>query len=306
MHMTNAPAPPPHPPVKLNADYHPDWEQRHDDANARREAAWAVKARLLSRLPNLTDAERTDLAGANVEWEAAHQLCMLCLDTYQHRTFEDAMAWLNQTFCSTAPVSLPDLHAFSDVRQLIKAAYQIHSKRLEMEAIERNMLDLSQPVDFLPFSDLAKCMTWEVIIPSHHYRTTIDVHAHYTVYEADDGMHVAMQTARLSMGAINACEILIEEFLRQRISQWTERRWFFAKKLPAITFYTYMPPCEYSKEMFDRVELSAPLARGERISVARWPSVGCVPAAVRPNWLPGGLADWGTFDNDADTCTGAD
>lgn len=301
MHMTNASAPPPHPPAKHNPDYHADWEQLHDDANTRREAAWAVKARLMGRLPDLTDTERADLAKANVEWEAAHQLCMLCLDTYQHRTFEDAMAWLNQTFCSTAPVSIPDLHAFSDVRQLMKAAYRIHSKPLKIENMARNMLDLSKANGFSPFFDFANCTTWEVNIPSHHYRTTSDIHAHYTIDEADDGMHVAMQTARLSMGAINACEILIEEFLRQRVSQWTERRWFFARKLPTITFYTYMPPSEYSNEMFNRVELSAPLARGKRISVAGWPSVGCVPAAVRPNWLPGGLGDWGTFDDDADT-----
>jgi hypothetical protein len=301
MHTTNASAPPPPSPVKLNPDYHADWEQLHDDANARREAAWAVKARLMGHLQDLTDTERADLAKAEMEWEAAHQLCMLCLDTYQHRTFEDAMAWLNQTFCSTDPVSVPDLHAFSDVRQLMKAAYRIHSRPLKIKNMARNMLDLSKANEFLPFFDFTNCTTWDVIIPSHHYRTTSDIHAHYTIDEADDGMHVAMQTARLSMGAINACEILIEEFLRQRVSQWTERRWFFARKLPAITFYTYMPPSEYSKEMFNRVELSAPLARGKRISVARWPSVGCVPAAVRPNWLPGGLADWGTFDDDTDT-----
>lgn len=301
MHTTNASAPPPHPPAKPNPDYHANWEQLHNDANARREAAWAVKARLLGRLPDLTDTERADLAKANVEWEAAHQLCMLCLDTYQHRTFEDAMAWLNQTFCSTNPVSLPDLHAFSTIRQLMKAAYRIHGKRLEMENMERNMLDLARADKFSPFSEFANFTTWEVIIPSHQYRTASDIHAHYAVYEADDGMHVAMQTANRSISAINASEMLIEEFLRHRVRQWTGLRWFFAKKLSAITFYTYNPPSEYSKEMFNRVELSAPLARGKRISVAGWPSVGCVPAAVRPNWLPGGLADWGTFDDDADT-----
>jgi len=301
MHMTNASAPPPHPPVKLNPDYHADWEQLHHDANARREAAWAVKARLMGRLPDLTDTERADLAKAEAEWEAAHQLCMLSLDTYQHRTFEDAMAWLNQTFCSTDPVSVPDLYAFSDVRQLIKAAYRIHSKRLEMETIERNMLDLSQADRFLPFLKFANCKTWEVTIPAHHYRTASDIHAHYTIDEVDNGIHVAIQNARRSMSAINACEMLIEEFLRQQVTQWTTRRWFFAKKIPTVTFYTYMPPSQYSKEMFNRVELSAPLARGKRISVAGWPSVGCVPATVRPNWLPGGLADWGTFDDDADT-----
>jgi hypothetical protein len=301
MHTTNASAPPPSPQAKPNPDYHPDWEQLHDEANARREAAWAVKARLMGRLPDLSDTERADLAKAEVEWESAHQLCMLCLDTYQHRTFEDAMAWLNQTFCSAQPVSLPDLHAFSDVRQLIKLAYRIHSKRLELKALERNMLDLSQADSFSPFFDVATCTTWNVIIPSHHYRTASDIHAHYTAYKMNDGMHVAVQTAPRSIGAINACEILIEEFLRQRVSQWTQRRWFFTKKRPAIIFYTYNPPSEFIKETFNRVELSAPLARGKRISVASWESVGCVPAAVRPNWLPGGLADWGTLDDDAET-----
>jgi hypothetical protein len=301
MHTTNASAPPPHPPIKLNPDYHADWKQLHGDANARREAAWAVKARLMSHLSDLTDTDRADLAKAEVEWEAAHQLCMLCLDTYQHRTFEEAMTWLNQTFCSTAPVSVPDLHAFSDVRQLIKAAYRIHSRRLEMKSIERNMLDLSHTDSFSPFFTFADCSTWEVTIPSHHYRTASDIHAHYTIDEADDGMHVAMQTARRSIGAINASEMLIEEFLRQRVSQWMERRWFFAKKLPPITFYTYSPPSEFIKESFNRVELRAPLNRSKPISVAEWSSVGCVPAAVRPNWLHGGLADWGTFDDDANT-----
>lgn len=300
MRTTNASAPPPHSAAKPNPDYHVDWEQLHGDANARRESSWAVKARLMGYLLDLTATERADLAKAEVEWEAAHQLCMLCLDTYQHRTFEDAMVWLNQTFSSTDLVSVPDLHAFSDVRQLMKTAYRIHSKRLELKAIERNMLVLSQSDSFSPFFKFANCTTWEVTIPSHHYRTASDINAHYTVYEADDGIHVAMQTARHSIGAINASAMLIEEFLRQRVSQWTKRRWFFAKKLPAITFYTYNPPSEYFNEMFSRVDLSAPLARGKRISVTGWPSVGCVPAAVRPNWLPDGLADWGTFDDDAD------
>ena len=185
-----------------------------------------------------------------------------------------------------------------NVRQLIRAAHRIYSKPRKIADIARNAMALAQADTFLPFHDVAKCKTIVTLIPHNRYRTTVDIHVRYTVHELHDGLHVAMQTNRRSMGPLLGCEVLIEDFLRSQIPEWTARSWFRRRKLPKITFYTYMPPCEFSKEMFDRVELGAPLTPGKPISVAGWPSVGCVPAIIRPKWLPGGLADWGSFDGD--------
>lgn len=283
-----------------NPEFREDWQTLHDDANARRETAFAAKQELIRRLPAISEAERESFQVLNAEWEEAHSLCLRCLDVYQHRTFEDALAWINRSFCSDAPVAIENIDEYDDVRQLLHAAHGIYSKPRKIAAIARNTMALAQADTFLPFHDVTSCTTLEILIPRNRYRTTADIHAHYTVHDMQGGMHVALQTGRRSMGPLLACELLIEEFLRSQVPEWTAQSWFRRRRLPDLTFYTYMPPSEFSNEMFDRVKLAAPLTPGQPISVAGWPSVGCVPAAIRPKWLPGGLADWGSFVSDDD------
>ena len=83
-----------------NLEFREDWKALHDDADARRETAFAAKQALIYRLPAISEAERDSIQRLNKEWEEAHSLCLRCLDVYQHRTL-----WLGsiEAFARTHP-----------------------------------------------------------------------------------------------------------------------------------------------------------------------------------------------------------
>jgi len=241
------------------------------------------------RYHELTDTDRAEMRQHHAEWEGAHEACKRCLDQYQHRTFEDALTWLNRCFCSDDPVAIADFAPFADVSEMLGAAYRQYQRRRDLEQIESHVLELAEPTRFQPFADAGKCKRIELTLG---LSANSEMQALCLIDKIDGELHVAMQ-GNGHGSVINFCEELIAEFMRQEFPDWVPKRsWFRRKRTPKIQFYTYFPPSTHHTEMFDRVELSVPLATGKRISVQQWRSVGCVPAAVRPNWLPGGLADW--------------
>lgn len=286
--------------ARINPEFRGDWEHLQREANSRREAALARKEVILQRIPNLTKEDQDHIQQVNAEWEEAHQLGMKIMFAYQHATFEDALAWLNSVNWADYPVVLPDMSVFDNLEHLMRVGNEAYTARKVAKRLEGMLLEVSQKEVFAPFADPALCSAFTVAMPRVGYHATGSVFVQYTVCEIEGAMHVAMQTASPCAGPINLCEPLIREFLEHKVPHWDKRTWFGRIRSPEISFYTYMPPVEHVREMFDRVVLVDPITSGRPISVAGWEPVGCVPAIIRPNWLPQGLADLPSFEEDSE------
>lgn len=114
---------------RINPEFLENWEALHEEANARRKAADAGRKALRHRYPDISEEERKELHQFDTAWKEAHEQCLRCLNVHQHRTFEDALAWLNQNFSNDNPIELSDNSKFETVREQIIAAYEIYSSR---------------------------------------------------------------------------------------------------------------------------------------------------------------------------------
>lgn len=287
--LSTAPTPPA-PTGKPNPDYWENWKVAHDAADERRAEASAVRKELMARLHDRLDGDSDRMVAAEAQWEEAHSLCIKCLEVHQHPTFEDALSWVNKTFCARDPISDVDVQEFSEVGQLISATYTKHS-RLEWERRARkNVIDVADPLAFAPFADP---QTWQVIEPLFNGASVergTRRQALFATCRVGDTLHVVMQSAGRLLTVINDCEYLIEGYLVKEVPEWTAQGWFTRKPLPKIQFYTYGAPTDMMVEMFDRVDLASPPKPGKPIRISGWSPLGFVPASVRPEWLPGGMA----------------
>ena len=112
--------------ARPNLEFREDWEVVHDKAAARRQAASKAEDALMMRWHELDDTDRAEMRRHHAEWEEAHEVCKRCLDLYQHRTFEDALAWLNRCFCADDPVVINDFTKFENLPEMTQAAYKIY------------------------------------------------------------------------------------------------------------------------------------------------------------------------------------
>lgn len=276
-------------PGRPNPEFREDWETIHDEAHERRVAALDERDALgaMSRERPLTQAEEDRILELGEIFDREHLICLRCLSRYRHRTFEDAVAWLNKNFYSRDPVSIPDVSPFNDVVALMNEVTHIYWRPRQIADAASKVMRLAAPDELVPFNEAGRCRRIEMESP----RPTWAGHVLLVIDEVGGHLHVAMQTDG-TPGFVRGEVEVMDTFLRSEFERLSRRRWFGRTTQRPVTFYTYTPPTNMHDERFGRLEL----VRSRHPAVPGSAEVAhdfdCVPAAVRPSWLPGGLAEW--------------
>ena len=119
-----------------NELYKPDWEELHDfHAERRDRLTKEAKEEPHELFDSKLSRERRD------QIEADNDICLTCLDTYQHQTIGDYLDWLEKNFM--VPTHFSGLKKFNNFKSLQDAKDKIDDLRLQ-DHIKREALEEKQ------------------------------------------------------------------------------------------------------------------------------------------------------------------
>lgn len=127
-----------------NPEYRVHWQSLHDHHSAERMRISEVRAKLVDQnnafyesglevnSPELTSLEK-EIARLDEEFHEHQRVCLRCLDTYQHKTIQDAAQWYFNHFSNNFvgqnilihQIDFEKLQSLEEVRKAFNDAIEI-------------------------------------------------------------------------------------------------------------------------------------------------------------------------------------
>jgi hypothetical protein len=300
-----------------NPEYKENWEELHDHHAAERDRLQKEFFAIQRQQQELVEAgEKYDSykmealykksEKIDVQLEEHLELCKRCLDTYQHKTIEDAAKWLSDNFSisrgSTGnTISALDLTNVTTISALHQAWADAHEAQKAIESRQRHSLPVGQPdgKDIFEKSDNNDVFAlWHIIKREEHsprgglYQT--DVPVPMTVDAREDAVHVCFAQDPDHRGT--HIETIIERaatlFLyQQALVQGKKANEVDHNK---FHFYIHHPPTDglFGEETFSNVQMS--FINGQYQNPT-WHRYDVIPETVQSNYyaLKEGGTDYG-------------
>lgn len=145
-----------------NPEYKPNWQEVQDFHDAERKRIDVERDAIQEKENELFQAgvsyqsdEMKALAresqALQEEWDTHHRECLRCLDRYQHKTVQDAAKWLFDRFdpsmgtIGAKTIHQIDFEQFQTIDEAHAAWVQANDVSQQMEADQRNALEIGQP-----------------------------------------------------------------------------------------------------------------------------------------------------------------
>lgn len=279
--------------TNTNPEYNPDWKQVHEFHSEQHDH--------LKKIP--FDERTKDI---NDEMNSHLKEMQRCLDTYQHETFSDAVRYAFENFDPAELAHLDnfiepvDYDSFTSMEQIRQAWSDTDRAVRAIQTDLKQSMETGQPdSDDLPndiFCDIGgNLQTAPQIFPN---RWTGETQVFTTIDRRDDAIYICFLNNNEGVSVVTAIEQFatimrhqILEALKEENSpkQKQSKKWavgnmlsIFQKErkqnMPELVFFQHVPPMEYYKETFSRVDLTL---SGDTYSDPKWNTLNRIPESLQ-------------------------